>query len=69
MDLCCKAEKVLMNAYQDVLGNSVSETPYSEFIDYVFDNTHLTYKYISFTALLAKATDESLNPGFVNSFV
>jgi len=31
-------------------------------VDFVFDNTHLTYKYILFTALAAKATNESINP-------
>ncbi|GHV05342.1 hypothetical protein FACS1894217_02060 [Clostridia bacterium] len=31
-------------------------------IDFVLDNTHLTYKYILVTALAAKATDASVNP-------
>ena len=31
-------------------------------IDYVLDNTHLTYKYILVTALASKATDDSINP-------
>lgn len=31
-------------------------------IDFVLDNTHLTYKYILVTALASKATDESINP-------
>jgi hypothetical protein len=31
-------------------------------IDYVLDNTHLTYKYILVTALASKATDPSINP-------
>lgn len=31
------------------------------FVDYIIDNTHLTFKYILFTALLSKATDSSIN--------
>lgn len=33
-----------------------------DLVDYVLDNTHLTYKYILITALAAKATDETVNP-------
>lgn len=34
---------------------------HKDFIDFVIDNTHLTYKYVLFTAILAKATDENIN--------
>lgn len=33
-----------------------------DLVDYVLDNTHLTYKYILVTALASKATDETVNP-------
>lgn len=33
-----------------------------DLVDYVLDNTHLTYKYILVTALASKATDETINP-------
>ncbi len=34
----------------------------TQFIDKILDNTHKTYKYILVNALLAKATDPSINP-------
>lgn len=62
MKLQDEAVKVLNKAYIYALQNPVSGCKHKDFLDYVFDNTHLTYKYILFTALLAKATDERLNP-------
>ena len=52
----------LNEAYEIALVTSRPVCGHSEFIDYVIDNTHLTFKYILFTALLAKATDVSVNP-------
>jgi len=56
------AAKVLKRAYQAALDMSEATCPHQTFIDYVLDNTHLTYKYILFTAILSKATDERINP-------
>lgn len=43
-------------------GEVPHECSCKELVDYVLDNTHLTYKYILVTALAAKATDETINP-------
>lgn len=61
MGLKEEAAKKLNAAYADALSVENATCPFSEFIDYVIGNTHLTYKYILFTAILAKATDESVN--------
>lgn len=58
-----KAKKILYQAYN--IANNGTITPsndLSKFIDDIIDNTHLTFKYILFTAILAKATDDSINP-------
>ena len=49
-------------AYKEVQECSTPTCNHSDFIDFVIDNTHLTYKYVLFTAILSKATDESINP-------
>lgn len=56
------AARVLHTAYQTALHEPDSVCSHEDFIDYVIDNTHLTYKYILFTAILSKATDENINP-------
>lgn len=53
-----EAEKILKKAYAVASYNPESTCTHEELIDYVIDNTHLTYKYVLFTALLSKATDE-----------
>lgn len=62
MGMLEKSKDVLANAYEDALNIDLPHCSHKVFIDYVIDNTHLTYKYILFTALLAKATEESINP-------
>lgn len=62
MGLKEEAAKVLNMAYQVALYAPTSVCNHQEFIDYVIDNTHLTYKYILFTSILSKATDENINP-------
>lgn len=62
MGLKEESAKVLNAAYQVALYAPTSDCTHQEFIDYVIDNTHLTYKYILFTAILSKATDENINP-------
>ena len=52
----------LKEAYDAALVTPNPVCRHGEFIDYVIDNTHLTFKYILFTAILAKATDASINP-------
>lgn len=56
------ASKKLQEAYVAASYNPNTVCDHKKFIDYVIDNTHLTYKYVLFTALLAKATDEAINP-------
>ena len=56
------ASKMLNAAYQVALYAPNSTCFHQDFIDFVIDNTHLTYKYILFTAILSKATDERINP-------
>lgn len=52
----------LSEAYTTALVTPEPVCQHREFIDFVFNNTHLTFKYILFTAILAKATDASVNP-------
>ena len=56
------AKVKLDTAYGVALDHPESTCSHSEFVDFVIDNTHLTYKYVLFTALLSKATDDSINP-------
>lgn len=56
------AQKVLDAAYQQALKRPDSVCAHAGLIDAVLDSEQLTYKYILLTALLAKATDETLNP-------
>ena len=55
------ATDVLYSAYEKASAEPYSSCSHKDFIDYVIDNTHLTYKYILFTAILSKASDESIN--------
>jgi banII len=62
MGLKENAKVKLEEAYEDALVSMNATCNHKEFIDFVIDNTHLTYKYILFTAILSKATDDSINP-------
>lgn len=62
MSLKEDAAKTLETAYENATHNPGTKCKYQDFIDFVIDNTHLTYKYVLFTALLSKATDETINP-------
>lgn len=53
---------ILNKAYKDASANPNASSNHKAFIDFVIDNTHLTYKYVLFTALLSKAADEHINP-------
>lgn len=55
------ANTVLWQAYSDALSGVPVESAFIPLVDTLLDNTHLTYKYILFTALLSKATDDSIN--------
>lgn len=55
------ANTVLWQAYSDALSGAPVESAFIPLVDTLLDNTHLTYKYILFTALLSKATDDSIN--------
>lgn len=62
---CDTAKKMLLSTYTKIAylpQNRQVKCNHSKFIDYVLSNTHKTYKYIMFTAILAKATDEQINP-------
>lgn len=51
----------LQDAYTTALSDVTIDCLYTDFIDFIIDNTHLTYKYVLFTALLSKATDPTIN--------
>ena len=42
----------LQDAYTTAQSDVTIDCPYTDFIDFIIDNTHLTYKYVLFTALL-----------------
>ena len=62
MELKERSAMVLQQAYKEALAAPSPVCRHSALIDFVIDNTHLTFKYILFTALLAKASDGSINP-------
>lgn len=51
----------LNKAYEEATNTENVTCLHKDFIDYVIDNTHLTFKYVLFTAILSKATDSSIN--------
>jgi len=55
-------KNTLYRALSDAQKPEKYQSQHSELIDFVLDNTHLTYKYILVTALAAKATNGSINP-------
>lgn len=59
-------DNVKTTVYQAYDKASRGDVPYDcackSLVDYVLDNTHLTYKYILVTALASKATDNTINP-------
>ena len=57
-----EARAVLYRAYSAALVTPAAQCSHKAFIDFVLDNTHLTYKYVLVNALLAKATNASINP-------
>ena len=62
MDLKKQANTILYSAYKKACNSEESYCQHKSFIDFVLDNNHLTYKYVLFTALLAKSTDSNINP-------
>ena len=62
MDFKDSATAKLLKAYKEASDGKATACSHKDLIDFVIDNTHLTYKYILFTAILAKATDKSINP-------
>ena len=61
MDFKDNAKANLVKAYEEASAGKSITCSHKDFIDFVIDNTHLTYKYVLFTAILAKATDQSIN--------
>ena len=57
-----EARTVLYRAYEAAIANPAARCSHTDFIDFVLDNTHLTYKYVLVNALLAKATNAAINP-------
>jgi hypothetical protein len=55
-------EKTLHKALEEARRTGIQPGKHSALIDFVLDNTHLTYKYILITAFAAKATDATINP-------
>lgn len=56
------AQRVLYTAYKEAQKPGNHGCTHSDFIDFVLDNTHKTYKYVLVNALLAKATNQAINP-------
>lgn len=56
------AKETLQKAYNLAKFDNNISCNHKEFIEYVLGNTHLTYKYVLFTAILSKATDAEINP-------
>ena len=56
------ARRTLYSAYDIAQRGVTPKCPHTAFIDFVLDNTHLTYKYVLVNALLAKATNSAINP-------
>ena len=57
-----KAQKELCETYTKVSMMSIAPScNFKNFIDFVIDNHHLTYKYILFTSILSKSVDQSIN--------
>lgn len=61
MNLREEAQRKLNEAYNVALVTVKPVCKHKSFIDYVIENTHLTFKYILFTAILSKATDATIN--------
>lgn len=56
-----KCNAKLLEAYKDASSKEEVNCAYKDFIDLVIDGNCLTFRYILFTALLSKATDENIN--------
>lgn len=57
-----EARAVLYRAYEQAKRSPANSCSHKAFVDFVLDNTHLTYKYVLVNALLAKATNPEINP-------
>lgn len=57
-----KAKEILTAAYNEASSASSTVPEFDSLVDKILDGTHLTYKYVLFTELLAKATCEDVNP-------
>lgn len=57
-----QAAQILCKAYEEAHSNQNFVCYHRDFIDFVIDSNHLTYKYVLFTALLSKATNPNINP-------
>ena len=56
-------KRTVYQAYEKASRGDIPENcSCQSLVDYVLDNTHLTYKYILVTALASKATDDTINP-------
>ena len=55
------AARVLQRAYTEASDATAPTCDHRDLIDTVIDNTHLTFKYILFTEILSKATDNTIN--------
>ena len=57
-----QATQILYKAYNEARNNQNLVCFHRDFIDFIIDSSHLTYKYVLFTALLSKATNPNVNP-------
>lgn len=56
-----KADIVLENAYNEALGFKQEKSGHEDFVQKIILGPHKTFRYILFTALLAKASDSNVN--------
>jgi len=57
-----RAKDILLNAYSVALSDKDHRCIHSNFLDFILMNKHLTFRYVLFTAVLAKATNSDINP-------
>lgn len=56
-----QATQILYKAYNEARNNQNLVCFHRDFIDLIIDSSHLTYKYVLFTALLSKTTNPNIN--------
>lgn len=56
-----KANELLYEAFECAKGDNIPDSPFTSFVERIITGSHLTFRYILFTELLAKATCQDVN--------